>query len=41
MKNDMTIAQEKIFGPLLSVIAYDSEDGPLSARRHFDRRRSQ
>jgi aldehyde dehydrogenase (NAD+) len=24
--NDMTIAQEEIFGPVLSVIAYDSED---------------
>ena len=23
--NDMTIAQEEIFGPILSVIAYDSE----------------
>src|SRR5258708_10165421 len=26
VKNDMTIAKEEIFGPLLSVIAYDSED---------------
>ena len=25
-KNNMTIAQEEIFGPVLSVIAYDSED---------------
>jgi aldehyde dehydrogenase (NAD+) len=25
VKNDMTIAQEEIFGPVLSVIAYDSE----------------
>jgi aldehyde dehydrogenase (NAD+) len=24
--NDMTVAQEEIFGPVLSVIAYDSED---------------
>jgi aldehyde dehydrogenase (NAD+) len=24
--NNMTIAQEEIFGPVLSVIAYDSED---------------
>jgi aldehyde dehydrogenase (NAD+) len=24
--NDMTIAQEEIFGPVLSVIAYDSEE---------------
>jgi aldehyde dehydrogenase (NAD+) len=26
VKNDMTIAQEEIFGPVLSVITYDSED---------------
>jgi aldehyde dehydrogenase (NAD+) len=26
VKNDITIAQEEIFGPVLSVIAYDSED---------------
>ena len=26
VKNDMTIAQEEIFGPVLSVIAYDNED---------------
>jgi len=26
VKNDMTLAQEEIFGPVLSVIAYDSED---------------
>ena len=26
VKNDMAIAQEEIFGPVLSVIAYDSED---------------
>jgi len=25
VKNDMAIAQEEIFGPVLSVIAYDSE----------------
>jgi aldehyde dehydrogenase (NAD+) len=25
VKNEMTIAQEEIFGPVLSVIAYDSE----------------
>ena len=24
--NDMTIAQEEIFGPVLSIIAYDDED---------------
>src|SRR5246127_4144814 len=26
VKNDMAIAQEEIFGPVLSVIAYDNED---------------
>jgi aldehyde dehydrogenase (NAD+) len=26
VKNDMTLAQEEIFGPVLSVISYDSED---------------
>ena len=26
VKNDMTIAQEEIFGPVLGVISYDSED---------------
>jgi aldehyde dehydrogenase (NAD+) len=26
VRNDMTIAQEEIFGPVLSVIAYDSEE---------------
>ena len=26
VRNDMTIAQEEIFGPVLSLIAYDSED---------------
>jgi len=26
VKNDMAIAQEEIFGPVLCVIAYDSED---------------
>ena len=26
VKNDMTIAREEIFGPVLSVIAYDNED---------------
>jgi aldehyde dehydrogenase (NAD+) len=29
VKNDMTIAQEEIFGPVLSVIAYDSEDDAI------------
>jgi len=28
--NDMTIAREEIFGPVLSVIAYDSEDEAVS-----------
>jgi acyl-CoA reductase-like NAD-dependent aldehyde dehydrogenase len=26
VRNDMTIAREEIFGPVLCVIAYDSED---------------
>jgi hypothetical protein len=26
VRNDMAIAQEEIFGPVLSVIAYDSEE---------------
>src|SRR5579863_5443662 len=30
VKNDMTIAREEIFGPVLSVIAYDSEDEAIS-----------
>jgi aldehyde dehydrogenase (NAD+) len=30
VKNDMTIAREEIFGPVLSVIAYDSEDAAIS-----------
>jgi aldehyde dehydrogenase (NAD+) len=29
VKNNMTIAQEEIFGPVLSVIAYDSEDDAI------------
>jgi aldehyde dehydrogenase (NAD+) len=29
VKNDMTIAREEIFGPVLSVIAYDSEDDAI------------
>ena len=29
VNNDMTIAQEEIFGPVLSVIAYDSEDDAI------------
>jgi aldehyde dehydrogenase (NAD+) len=29
VRNDMTIAQEEIFGPVLSVIAYDSEDDAI------------
>jgi aldehyde dehydrogenase (NAD+) len=28
--NDMTIAREEIFGPVLSVVAYDSEDEAVS-----------
>jgi aldehyde dehydrogenase (NAD+) len=30
VKNDMTIAREEIFGPVLSVIAYESEDEAIS-----------
>jgi aldehyde dehydrogenase (NAD+) len=30
VKNDMTIAREEIFGPVLSVIAYDSEDEAIA-----------
>jgi aldehyde dehydrogenase (NAD+) len=29
VKSDMTIAQEEIFGPVLSVIAYDSEEDAI------------
>ena len=29
VKNDMAIAQEEIFGPVLSVIAYDSDDDAI------------
>jgi len=30
VKNDMTIAREEIFGPVLSVIAYDTEDDAIA-----------
>jgi aldehyde dehydrogenase (NAD+) len=30
VKNDMTIAQEEIFGPVLSVITYESEDEAIA-----------
>ena len=30
VKNDMTIAQEQIFGPVLSVIAYDTKDEAIA-----------
>jgi len=30
VKNDITIAREEIFGPVLSVIAYDSEDEAIA-----------
>jgi aldehyde dehydrogenase (NAD+) len=30
VKNDMTIAREEIFGPVLSVISYESEDEAIS-----------
>lgn len=29
VRNDMTIAQEEIFGPVLCVIAYDTEEDPI------------
>ena len=29
VKNDMTIAGEEIFGPVLSVISYDSEEDAI------------
>src|SRR6266849_10859381 len=29
VKNDMTIAREEIFGPVLSVIAYDSDEDAI------------
>src|SRR6202044_393116 len=29
VKNDMTVAREEIFGPVLCVIAYDSEDDAI------------
>jgi aldehyde dehydrogenase (NAD+) len=29
VRNDMTVAQEEIFGPVLSVISYDSEDDAI------------
>src|SRR6202040_3282984 len=34
VKNDMTIAHEEIFGNVLSVIAYDSEDAPIRIANH-------
>ena len=30
VRNDMTIAQEEIFGPVLSIIPYDSEDEAIA-----------
>jgi len=29
VRNEMTIAQEEIFGPVLSIIPYDSEDDAI------------
>jgi aldehyde dehydrogenase (NAD+) len=34
VKTDMTIAQEKIFARVLSVIAYDSEDEAIQIANH-------
>src|SRR6202041_933799 len=36
VKNDMTIAREEIFGPVLSVIAYDSEDDAIRIANESD-----
>src|SRR5262249_39840107 len=30
VRNDMTIAQEEIFGPVLSILPYDSEDDAVA-----------
>ena len=35
VKNDMTIAREEIFGPVLCVIAYDSEDEAIRIANDF------
>ena len=35
VKNDMTIAREEIFGPVLSVIAYDTEEDAISDRQRL------
>ncbi len=32
VKNEMTIAQEEIFGPVLAVIAYDTDDDAIRIR---------
>ena len=34
--NDMTIAREEIFGPVLSVIAYDSDDEAIRIANDSD-----
>src|SRR6202041_2619757 len=36
VKNDMTIAREEIFGPVLSVISYDSEDEAIRIANESD-----
>ena len=38
VKPDMTIAQEEIFGPVLSIIPYDSEDEAVGDRQLTDLR---
>jgi aldehyde dehydrogenase (NAD+) len=40
VKNDMTIAREEIFGPVLSVITYDTEEDAIRIARDPSRRRS-
>ena len=36
--NRMTVAQEEIFGPVLAIIPYDSEDDAVRARQRLDLR---
>jgi aldehyde dehydrogenase (NAD+) len=36
--NDMTIAQEEIFGPVLSIIGYEDEDDAVAHRQRLDLR---
>jgi acyl-CoA reductase-like NAD-dependent aldehyde dehydrogenase len=38
VRNDMTIAQEEIFGPVLSIIPVDSEVEAVAGRQRHDLR---